>query len=555
MKRYILLITALAMMLLGFVGCNEDGTPIAGVALDGTGTVELTINITRETSVRSALAINPADEELLFENLYLIVNVLNEDGDVAAGLRDAPLSDYITEDIFTDGGTTTQLLENVPAGTWDLEFAIVSREEGMDDSLVHSQNETVTIEADVQTPVTINLTLASSSTVIIPSTTMTLNLTNIPTGVTGIKIYSQIIGSKDISALTYPDISDGTVDWLVDYVKEGTAENYSITADMLPASEDPGTISYVTVQAIHNNGIKDMVLFQGRGAVTAVATNSSTIPYVLDVLGFEFAYAGTNMPIKSVELSITVEGSEYKAHSNDVGPEYSNMVQIPYDQGDFYMDVTEVTIGDFNYMMSLYYPQFLPRDDNDGENSKKPIVNMTLFDAMLYCNAKSMYYGLEPVYSYEVSPTSPRWENGECTMLDYTEISANGYRIPIKDEWVAALGDFDGFTTIEEFAHVNEGDAPDASYMNVGSLLPNMFGIYDMIGNARELVYYGEGVPTNFHSAGWSIHSEQNDSWFLTELSTAPYEGISKENIFFYYYIGSNYKETYTGFRCVTTAQ
>lgn len=563
MKRYMFLITAMVFMLLGFLGCDDGENPVLdGITIEGSGAVELTINITKPTATRSDFSVDVTTEieELVFENIFLIITLLNEDGTDGAVLKDVAVSEYISSDMFYNGGTSEPaIINNVPAGIWDLKFKLVSREEGLDDEIIHSQIETITIVEDELTPVTLNFTLGEFNNDVTPDVSMTINLTNIPDGVTRIKMYSTIVSTKDLSGLEYPDISDNSTDWLVDYVKTGdnavTADNYSITANMLPASEDPGTMNYVTIQAIHNNGIRDMVLFQGRGIITVVETNSSEVPYVLDILGFECAYTGTNVPVSGIEFSITTEdGSEYKAHTDDYGAEYANMVKIPYSTGDFFMDVTEVTISEFNYLMSLYYPEFMPRDE--GDNSNKPIANMTIFDAMLFSNARSMYYGLEPVYSYDISPTSPRWEEGECTMLDYEELeNRSGFRIPKKDEWVAALTDFEGFTDLEKFAHVNQGYGTVEDYLDVGSLLPNDFGIYDMLGNARELVYYGAGIPTGFCNAGWCMAANQADDIFIKLIPTAPYQGFTKETLNFYLYIdGTTYKEEYTGFRCVATA-
>lgn len=552
----LIIITLISLFILN--GCDEEGNLLTDLEFEGFGALEVTVNIPAEITSRSDLSvdISTKKENLVFEELYFIATLINEDGTTAGKIKDVPLSDYISKEVFDNGGSEPILIENVPNGTWMLEFSIVSRKEMLDDVLLHSQQETVTIEINEATQLTLDLTFTTPTTTNVP---MTINLMNMPDGVTRIKIYSRIVDSKDISTLKYPDISDRTINWLVDYIKTddnstAIADNYALTTNILPASEDPGTINYVTIQAIHNNGIKDIVLFQGNGTITVTKTTSNQVPYVLDMIGFEFAYKGTNIPISGIHFSIvTSEGSEYTASNEDIGAEYKNMVHIPYELGNFYMDETEVTIKSFNYLMSLYYPNFIPRDEGEsGENSLYPISNMTIFDAILYCNAKSMYNDLTPVYTYDVTPTNPKWENGECVMLDYVETeNTNGFRIPKKEEWIAALTDFDGFTSIEEFAHLNAG--PEAEYLNVASKLPNSLGLYDIIGSARELVLQGDGVTTGYLGAGWCYASVLNDEGFMSFLGTAPYGGATKDNIFFYYVINNEFKEIYTGFRCVAT--
>lgn len=111
-----------------------------------------------------------------------------------------------------------------------------------------------------------------------------------------------------------------------------------------------------------------------------------------------------------------------------------------------------------------------------GVKDEYPVYNVTWFDAVKYCNAKSIEEGLTPCYD----PSS--WS---C------DFSANGYRLPTEAEWeCAARGTADssdylysGSDTISSVA-VYSGSS---YYIHaVGSMNPNSLGIYDMSGNVKE---------------------------------------------------------------------
>jgi formylglycine-generating enzyme len=164
---------------------------------------------------------------------------------------------------------------------------------------------------------------------------------------------------------------------------------------------------------------------------------------------------------------------------------------------DFYMSVYEVTQKEYQEMMGTNPSTF------SGEDL--PVENVTWFDAIAYCNARSQAEGLTPAYTIDGQHVS--WNRG-----------ANGYRLPTEAEWEYACraGTSTPFNTqtsisaeeakyygrypyeIEEnyFSQSNLETKPGRyreTTIAVGSFSPNEWGLYDMHGNMREWCwdYYG----------------------------------------------------------------
>jgi len=118
-----------------------------------------------------------------------------------------------------------------------------------------------------------------------------------------------------------------------------------------------------------------------------------------------------------------------------------------------------------------------------------PVVDVSWFDALEYCNWRSLKEGLDPVYSIEGRSVSANF-------------ASNGYRLPTEAEWeracragttaATAFGETLSFTQANVF-----GDYPfDPHAIDLmpvvggtfpcGSYPPNAWGISDMHGNVAE---------------------------------------------------------------------
>ena len=137
----------------------------------------------------------------------------------------------------------------------------------------------------------------------------------------------------------------------------------------------------------------------------------------------------------------------------------------------FYMSKFEVTQKQWREVMGTNPSHF--------RGDELPVEQVSLYDAVEFCNKLSKMEGLTPCYS----------GRGESTSCDF---SADGYRLPTEAEWeYAARGGnksrgymYSGSNSANDVAWYgdNSGEITQA----VGQKSPNELGLYDMSGNVSE---------------------------------------------------------------------
>lgn len=151
---------------------------------------------------------------------------------------------------------------------------------------------------------------------------------------------------------------------------------------------------------------------------------------------------------------------------------------IKYDISSYYIATTEVTQGLYEDVVGS-----LPDQDKLDENL--PVVKVSWYDAVLFCNALSKKVGLDTVYVYK--------SVGDKNFLENLEIdfSVEGIRLPTEMEWeLAAHGGVYGSTyywgsePAADYAYYGQTKGP----IKVASKKPNAYGLYDMAGNVAEWV-------------------------------------------------------------------
>ena len=184
----------------------------------------------------------------------------------------------------------------------------------------------------------------------------------------------------------------------------------------------------------------------------------------------------------------------------------------------FYMGKHEVTLGEFRrFVEDTWYKteaefgdggyiwtgsEWLIKEDANWKNpyfnqdDNHPVVLVSWFDAIWYCNWLSIQEELQPVYAI----------NGRSV---YFSRNASGYRLPTEAEWEYACraGTTTAFNTGNSInaGQANHNNAEGISQQKtspVGSFLPNLWGLYDMHGNVDEWCWdwessYDENAQTD----------------------------------------------------------
>ena len=159
---------------------------------------------------------------------------------------------------------------------------------------------------------------------------------------------------------------------------------------------------------------------------------------------------------------------------------------------------------------------------NPGSNSiyvngtegtdQHPVHSISWYDAMKWANARSEKEGLTPCY-YTSSNKQTVYREGNIIMYSHNiDFAANGYRLPTRDEFVAAAR---GGLVGKKYPW---GNTPDITYSNipqsnrfiekagqlhytilpVGTLLPNGYGIHDIYANVGEMTTELKGTSSSY---------------------------------------------------------
>jgi formylglycine-generating enzyme len=167
------------------------------------------------------------------------------------------------------------------------------------------------------------------------------------------------------------------------------------------------------------------------------------------------------------------------------------------------MDKYETTFAEYDAFCEATKRE-KPSDAGDGRD-KRPVINVSWFDACEYANWRSRQAGKTPCYTISGETVTCNW-------------SANGFRLPTEAEWEYAASWNPNTNKKTRFG--NGKDIADPAEMNfdsrkdykkdfskegeyrqktvpVGSFAPNGQGLYDMAGNVWEWCWDWYGTYDN----------------------------------------------------------
>lgn len=306
------------------------------------------------------------------------------------------------------------------------------------------------------------------------------------------------------------EIKKGSIGERTLYAK-WTANNYTVRFDANggTGSMAPQTFTYGTSQALSENtftrtdyefagwatSANGNVTYKDSQDYSISAENVTLYAIWRDIISF-----------KKIQ-TVSITGSETWTPESNVF--VSGRV---LDIKAFYMSDHEVTQAEWKDVMGSAPSDMAPADGNADNN---PVNYVSWYDAIVYCNKRSIKEGLTPCYTINGFTNPDDWGDVPTFTSDTTwnnatcNFTANGYRLPTEAEWEwAARGGenykYAGSDTVDEVAWYSSNSSSKTH--EVKTKKSNGYGLYDMSGNVKEWCWdwYSNSISTDTPAIGAS---------------------------------------------------
>jgi formylglycine-generating enzyme required for sulfatase activity len=239
------------------------------------------------------------------------------------------------------------------------------------------------------------------------------------------------------------------------------------------------------------------------------------------------------------------------------GNQTSSFIKVEVNDGSpFYFGTHEVTLDEWQQIRSWAIDNgYQIQSEGFAASPAHPVTEVTWFDVIKWCNAKSQKENLNPVYMVD----GEVYKTGEPSFDRLTvNTDVAGYRLPTLSEWTWAAK---GGTKTKGFAYAGSNDLNEVGWFEKngtglpaetkeikkqmrkvvginarealvyypvqlpGKKKPNELGLYDMSGNASEWVWDAEMNICGFAARDPQKWMDVDKSWKETPVYSDCYLG------------------------------